>query len=192
MNITFFSWMEVAYTCTLHNALKEEPFLSDGYWVPSTYGKFINQDRNFSVRFRLWKEGWWRPWTPQIVIGGNDVVGDSWNGGSLKNPSYNKGNGFYNRYYLAATKHINLYGELGVHLAYVYNKRKDYHLNGPCVGINYQPALHPPLNFMAEYDSRTVNIGMSYSIWKDHINLVGELNQCKYFSAGIYFKVHLK
>ena len=28
-----------------------------GFWVPSTYGKFVNQDRNFAVRLRLWKEG---------------------------------------------------------------------------------------------------------------------------------------
>lgn len=191
LNITFFPWLEVAYTCTLHKALENDPFLSDGYWVPSTYGKFINQDRSFHVRIRVWKEGWWKPWTPQIVIGGNDFASDSWNGGSVSAASNLRGNGFNNRYYIAATKHLGWQGEWGIHAAYVYNKRKDYPLNGPCLGVNYRPYFHDPLNLMAEYDSKSVNIGMSYSIWKDHINLVGELNRCKYPSVGIYFKVHL-
>lgn len=48
------------------------------------------------------------------------------------------------------------------------------------------------MNLMAEYDSRTFNVGGTYSIWKDRINLVAELNDGKYFSGGIYFKVCLK
>ena len=38
----------------------------------------------------------------------------------------------------------------------------------------------------------TVNVGGTYSIWKDHINLIAELNDGKYFSGGIFFKLHLK
>ena len=37
-----------------------------------------------------------------------------------------------------------------------------------------------------------VNIGLGYSIWREHITLVGELNKMKYFSYGIIFKIHLK
>lgn len=48
------------------------------------------------------------------------------------------------------------------------------------------------LNLMAEYDSRTFNVGGTYSIWKDRINLVAELNNGKYFSDGVYFKLCLK
>ena len=48
------------------------------------------------------------------------------------------------------------------------------------------------LNLMAEYDARTVNIGAHYQLWKDHINLIAELNNGKYFSGGIYFKIHMK
>ena len=33
---------------------------------------------------------------------------------------------------------------------------------------------------MAEYDARTVNIGAHYQLWKDHINLIAELNNGKY------------
>lgn len=47
------------------------------------------------------------------------------------------------------------------------------------------------LNLMVEYDSCTVNVGGSYSVWKDRINVVAELNQCKHLSAGMYFKLCL-
>lgn len=191
LNITFFPWLEVAYTCTLHKALENDPFLSDGYWVPSTYGKFVNQDRSFHVRIRVWKEGWWKPWTPQIVIGGNDIGSDTWKGGAISYDYERKGNGFLNRYYIAMTKHFYWYGDWGVHSAYVYNNRKYFKLNGPCLGVNYHPYFHTHLNLMAEFDSKSVNIGMSYSIWKDHINIIGELNRCKYPSVGVFFKVHL-
>ena len=139
VNITFSPWMEFAYTCTLHKALPKDPFMPSG-WVSSTYGKFANQDRSFQIRFRLWKEGWWKEWTPQIVVGSNDVIGDSWHGGSLTAPSTLIGNGFLNRYYIAATKHFdfNHIGELGAHLSWVYNKRSEYKLNGLCVGANFR------------------------------------------------------
>ncbi len=187
INITFFPWLEIAYSCTLHKALKNDPYFS---WVPSTYGKFINQDRNFSIRLRAWKEGWWKPWTPQIVLGANDPTTGSWKGGSSSLDSNT--NGYYSRFYVAATKHFNWQGEWGIHTAYLYNRRTDYHFNGSAIGVNYYPEIHKPLNLMAEYDSKSVNIGAAYYFWKDHINLIAELNRCKYPSVGIYFKVHLK
>ena len=58
INITFFPWMEVAYTCTIFDEMKGNVHM-------------MNQDRNFSGRLRLWKEGWWKEWTPQIVAGVN-------------------------------------------------------------------------------------------------------------------------
>lgn len=112
-------------------------------------------------------------------------------------------NGFYSRYYLAVTKHLSMkeVGEWGLHLAYVYNRRKDYPLNGPAIGANFRFSLSPTsfinkainnLNLMAEYDSKSINCGFEYSFWKDYINAIVELNRCKYFSGGIYFKIHLK
>ena len=74
INITLFPWLEVAYDCTLHKAMKCDPVYGCGFWVPSTYGKFVNQDRNFSVRLRLLKEGQWWKYMPAIVIGSNDVT----------------------------------------------------------------------------------------------------------------------
>ena len=140
INITFFPWLEVAYTCTLHKSMPNDPMYGSGFWVPSTYGKFANQDRNFSGRIRLWKEGWWKWWTPQIVIGGNDALHNSWEPGSKVDIDDNPTNGFYSRYYIAATKHIEFtnIGELGTHLTWVYNKRSEYKLNGLCIGANFR------------------------------------------------------
>lgn len=135
INITIFPWMEFGYTCTLHKAVPEESL-----WVPYTYGKFVNQDRGFHIRFRLWKEGWWKWWTPQLVVGGNDAINNSWAEGSKFKPMSSLANGFYNRYYIALSKHFNYndIGELGIHLTYVYNERPDYKLNGICFGTNFR------------------------------------------------------
>ena len=192
INITFFPWMEVAYTCTIFDEWRSDRNLH-----------MINQDRNFSGRLRLWKEGWWKKWTPQIVIGGNDVLHGSDEGGNIGavEGSGTGGNTFFQRYYAAATKHLSWYGEWGIHAAYVYSKRIGHKFNGLAFGVDYQFALPGTsfvnkaingLNLMAEYDSKFMNIGARYTLWKDHIHIIGELRECKYPSIGMYFKVHLK
>mgnify|MGYP000628769169 FL=1 len=216
INVTIFPWLEVAYTCTLVKGVK------GNYWPEQTWGKFRNQDRNFSGRLRLWKEGWWKEWTPQIVLGANDVIGDSWNGGSLSKPSeLNYGNGFLNRYYLAITKHFYFenVGTLGAHLSWIYSNRFDNKLNNPAFGANFRFDLkengslmnriingvnlmgeivpgytdvRSDLTFDSDASKYQVNIGIEYSFWKDYINAVVELNRCRYFSGGLVFKVHLK
>ena len=222
VNITIFPWFEIGYLCMGHKAVPTDYGNRSGYWVPSTYGKFINQDRSFHFRLRIWKEGWWKEWTPQIVLGSNDGIGDSWNGGSLtytSDAAYK--NGFLNRYYLAMTKHFTFLnvGTLGAHFAWIYIKRLDNDLNDPAIGANFRfgftdngSQLHKlvnGLNIMVEItpgytdvrDDLTfdpdgakyqVNVGVGYSIWKDYINIVGELNKIKHFSCGLFFKVHLK
>lgn len=231
LNITIFPWLEVSYDCTLHKAVKDDYGIgTSNFWVPSTFGKFANQDRNFAVRLRVWKEGWWKPWTPQVVVGGNDALHNSWEKGSKIGTTDQKTNGFLNRYYVAVTKHFDILniGELGAHLSYLYNRRSDYPLNGVALGANFQfnfkdeefswikvvnglnlmveaypadgrgylyknsfePQEHLDRGFsIGKYD---INVGASYSIWKDRINFIGELYGCKDFSGGIQFKIHLK
>lgn len=232
INVTIFPWMEVSYHCVLHKSVYNDYGTgSTGYWVPGTYGKFTNQDRQFNVRFRLWKEGWWKPWTPQIVIGSDDISTHSWGRTEDRfKVEDNRSNGFGNRYYLAATKHFHFtnIGTLGAHVAYLYNVRSDYPLNGIAAGTNFRFALPEEtslwnralngVNLMMElypadgrgtyrvnsfkgmkhYDRGVsigkydINIGCCYSLWKDHINLYGELYGCKDFSGGVQFKVRLK
>lgn len=196
INITLFPWLEIGYTCTL---VKAKPGID--YWVPSTYGKFVNQDRSFHGRIRIWKEGWWKEWTPQIVLGANDPTTGSWEGGVSSNDTYL--NGFFCRYYIAATKHLEFknVGILGAHLSYVFNKKEINPFNGPAFGFSFRfqypettflnKALNG-LNMIVDYDSRQVSIGGCYSFLKDRINIYGELYKCKHPSVGLVFKICLK
>lgn len=200
LNITFFPWLEVGYTCTLVHADH-----GSTYFPKQSWGKFTNQDRAFNVRFRLWKERWWKDWTPQIVLGADDPATHSNHGGGDIVPGNDSGsNNYFTRFYLAATKHFAFrnIGNMGIHAAFIYGNAMGIpHYKRPACGLNFNfqfpessivyKALNG-LNLMVEYDARTVNVGFNYAIWKDYINLITELNDGKYFSAGIYFKIHLK
>lgn len=201
LNITLFPWMEVGYTCTINHSDHDS-----SYFPPQSWGKYTNQDRAFNVRLRLWKEGWWKSWTPQIVLGLDDPTShESYGGGSIKFDKDGMQNNHFTRYYLAATKHFGFknIGTLGVHAAYVdYRACWFPHYKRPACGANFRftlsdndafiPKALNGLEVMAEYDARTVNVGVHYQLWKDHINLLTELNDGKYFSGGVYFKVHLR
>ena len=199
INVTFFPWLEVGYTCTLN-------FAEHGstYFPPQSWGKYTNQDRRFNARLRLWKEGWWKEWTPQIVLGLDDPTSHtSYGGGEAKFDGTGMNN-YFTRYYIAATKHFEFknIGSLGAHSAYVMGRPVHReHYDGVSLGVNFRFNRTPDnlgnkllngLNLIAEYDALTYNIGGQYSIWKDRINLTAVLNDGKYFSGGIFFKVHLK
>jgi len=201
LNVTIFPWLEVGYTCTINYAEHGSTYFPEQSW-----GKYTNQDRAFYGRIQLWKEGWWKPWTPQIVLGLDDPTShDSYGGGTIKFDEDGMQNNHFTRYYLAATKHFDFkgVGTLGIHAAYVdYRACWFPHYKRPSAGANFKLDLPDKdnlaikalngLNLMAEYDARTVNVGAHYQLWKDHINLIAELNDGKYFSGGIYFKIHLK
>ncbi len=186
LNVTFFKRLEIAYVCTLFKGKKE-----NSYWPEITWGKFVNQDRHFAARLQVLREGEWWKYMPSLVLG----VSDPTTGGSYDYTDLaveGDANGYFNRMYLAMTKHFDVrVGELGVHAAWLYNRRTDYPLNGPAVGVNFKPAFHKELNLMAEYDSKTVNVGFTYSMWSDHFNLLFELQDGKYVSAGLVYKVNL-
>ena len=65
VNITFFPWLEAGYTCTIFDEMVKR----GQYTI-----HMENQDRSFHGRLRVWKEGWWKWWTPQIVVGVNDFT----------------------------------------------------------------------------------------------------------------------
>lgn len=186
LNVTLFKRLELAYICTLLKGKKENK-----YWPAITYGKFVNQDRHFAARLQVVREGEWWKHMPAIVLG----ISDPTTGGSFDYTDMaveGNSNGYFNRMYLAMTKHFDIRcGELGVHAAWLYNRRTDYPLNGPAVGVNFRPAFHKELNVIAEYDSKTVNVGFTYSMWSDHFNLLFELQDGKYVSAGLVYKVNL-
>ena len=199
INITFFPWLEINYTCTLIRGkyLAEHRGLN-----PADFNYWANQDRHFDFRLRVWKEGWWKDWTPQIVVGINDFMHTF---GETQFGTTDSGNGYWSRMYIAATKHEKILGvgEMGMHVAYMYNKRKDFLYDGMGLGVNFRlnglqtgsDLLNKSLNglnLMLECDSRSVNVGASYAFWKDMINVVFEMNELKYFSGGVYCKLYLK
>ncbi|WP_455673668.1 YjbH domain-containing protein [Phocaeicola sp.] len=187
MNITFFERVEIAYICTLNKGIP-----NSSYWPEQTWGKYTNQDRHFAARLQVVKEGEWWQYMPSVVVGVSDPTTGEGSTDYSNMAVDGDGNGYFNRWYIALTKHINTQaGEFGIHAAYLYNKRTDYPLNGPAFGLNFRPAFHKELNVIAEYDAKTINIGATYSLWSDHFNLLFELQQCKYISAGLVYKVNL-
>jgi hypothetical protein len=150
--------------------------------------QFTNQDRYFSFRLRLIEEGKYWKYMPAIVVGTSDPYTESGDGQIAST----KGNGYFSRFYVAATKHFRFGAErLGLHLAYIYNNRKSYHYNGLAVGVTYNPSFAPQLRFIAEYDSRDFSIGATYELF-NQLHAQIQLQSCKYLSGGLTYKVHLK
>lgn len=142
VNVTFFSFFEVSYNMELHKGFKNDWGSGQGgYWAPQSYGRFCNQDRQFSVKLRLWKEGWLYDWTPQLCVGSDDISSHSWSDTDKALSIEDlRTNGFNNRYYIALTKHfaIRNAGEVGTHVSYLYNVRSDYSLNSPSFGVDFK------------------------------------------------------
>ena len=188
LNVTFIDRIEIAYICTLVQGK------NNGYhWPIYTYGKFVNQDRHFAGKIQIVKEGEWWKHMPAIAIGVSDPTTGGFSDYTDLNVSGNS-NGYFNRWYAAISKHFNIKnaGELGIHATYLYNERTDYPLNGPAFGINFRPDFHRNLNLIAEYDAKTINVGALYSLWADHFNFLFELQEGKYISCGVVYKVNLK
>ena len=189
INITFLERIEISYICTL---VQGKP--GTGYhWPEYTYGKFVNQDRHFAGKIQLIKEGEWWKHMPAFTIGVSDPT--SGTGGDYTNMAVEgNGNGYFNRYFAAITKHLyfNNIGELGLHATYLKNKRTDYPLNGWGWGVNFRPDFHKNLNVIIEHDTKTLNVGAIYSLWADHFNFLFELQDGKYVSCGLVYKVNLK
>ena len=182
MNVTIFPWLEIAYTCTLF----QSPTIGIDWKVGKK--KFTNQDRYFSARLRVLKEGQLWKYMPAVVVGTSDPYTESGDGqvGSAD------GNGYFCRFYVAATKHIPIGKEkIGVHLSYLYNRRVDYHLNGLAGGLTYAPSFAPDLTVIAEYDAKDFAFGATYLLF-NHLHAQVELQRMKYFTGGLTYKIYLK
>ena len=180
LNVTIMPWLEVAYTCTLFKA--EALGLK-----PYGYTGFTNQDRYFSVRLRALKEGQFWKYTPAVVLGTSDPFTSS--GDVIASE---RGNGYYSRFYISAYKHVDIGKDtIGIHLSYLYNRRKDYKLNGVAAGISYNPSFHPQLRLIAEYDSKDFAMGATYLLF-NHLHAQVELQRMKYLTGGLMFRFCLK
>lgn len=191
LSITPFSWVEIAYTCTL---LKGNGKDTNGNWEKKT--GYYYQDRYFSLKLRPLKEG--KYW-PAIAIGTNDPYSTNKKRNKVQVPmdegkSHNgdgKSQHFCN-YYIAVTKHFPIKkNQIGIHAAYRKWKR-DYNSkwNGLVGGITYQPSFAPDLRVIAEYTGDDINIGADCLLWR-HLLLQASLQNGKYFSGGICFQMNL-
>lgn len=173
LNITILPFLEVGYSCTLIKATSE--------FIPEKNGKFVNQDRALSFRIRPVKEG---KYVPAIVIGATDVTDNF----LTSNPT----NSFYSGIYFAMTKHFFFKKEvIGTHLAYTYTKRVDAGVKDFSLGLTYVPSFVSSLKFITELTCKNINIGVTYILF-DHFILQCFLQQNRFCSVGIAYKIHLK
>lgn len=179
LNITFLPFLEVAYTCTL--------FKATDTFVPWKKGKFVNQDRSFSVRLCLLRE---RRNLPAIVFGSNDLYTQSGGGKILSEGS---GNQYFSRFYVSTTKHVKVsrLEKVGLHVSYMYNRRTSNHLNGFAGGVSYRPSFARDLNVIAQYDSHSFCIGANYLLLR-HVFMQVLLQDGKHFSGGLAYRFRLK
>ena len=82
-------------------------------------------------------------------------------------------------------------GGSGDSVSYVYNKRVSNHLNGIAAGITYEPSFLPNLRLIAEYDNINYSVGASYLLF-DQLHAQFLLQDMKYFTGGLCYKIHLK
>lgn len=170
--ITPFSWIELAYTCTLIKWNQSGD--------PEKPDKFTSKDRHFSVKVRPIKEAkWW----PSVAVGSDDPFASAGIG---------NGNQFFGNYYLALSKHHNVKGHIfGAHIAYrwwVNDASKKW--NGVVGGVTYQPSFQQNLRLIAEYTGNEFNVGLDWKLWK-HFLLQASLQDGKYFSGGVCFCIQL-
>ena len=192
-DVTFWSRVEIGYVCVIF----------DGKRKPNGTARdkiMFNQDRHFLARFNLIREGEFWEYMPSVVVGVSDPVtgayGDDYTHGNIKDVG---ANGFFNRMYVAASKHLDTsWGQLGLHAGYQYNLRRVPHYNAPCAAVTWEPVwiqnkfLQDNVRLVAEFDSRTFNLGLITSLWQNHFDAMVEWHACKWFNASLRYKVVLK
>ncbi len=191
--VSFWGRMEVGYVCTIFNDYWKGSQTRKGVWM-------INQDRHFTGRLCLLREGefgW--DWMPALVVGVSDPTTGS--GGSEYTTAdvSGTGNGYFNRNFAVLTKHFQTpWGQIGAHAGYQFNRRKDYPINSPCAGVNWQPVwlqqrgILDRLDVIVEYDSRTVNLGLIASVWDNNFEAMFELQDFQWVNFGLRYKLRLK
>ena len=190
-NVALWERVEVAYVCVLMQGTTYYDTQPD---VPVHW---VNQDRHFAAKILLLREGdFEKGWLPALAIGVSDPTSANRNRDYTEFEVTKSGNAFFNRYYVVATKSFNTrWGIIGAHMGYQFNFRKDTPINAPCAGVDWKPVWVQSkwlsLDLIAEFDSRTFNIGFIASLWNDHIEAMFDLQAMKWVSFGLRFKMHL-
>ncbi|MCR4859559.1 MAG: YjbH domain-containing protein [Bacteroidales bacterium] len=190
---TFWSRLEVGYVCTIFDG-KRRPNPSERDLI------MFNQDRHFTGRFQLLKEGeFGLKWMPSLVVGISDPATGGRHGNYLATDVSSGGNAFFNRNFIVLSKSIpTAWGVVGVHAGYQFNWRRDYAINAPCVGVNWRPVwlndrwILDNLSLIAEYDSRTPNVGFIASVWDNRFEAMFEWQNFRWINFGLRYKLRLR
>ena len=195
ISISFWGRLEIGYVCTIFNDYWKGSQTREGVWM-------INQDRHFVGRVMLLREGeLGNNWVPSLVVGVSDPTTGSGGGEYISGTGRVEGstNGYFNRYYVVFTKHFDTsWGLIGTHAGYQFNRRSDYPINRPCVGVDWTPVwiqnkgIFDNVKFILEYDSRTVNMGLLASIWDNHFEAMLELQDFQWVNFGLRYRLKLK
>ena len=197
--ISFWERIEIGYICTIFNgAWDPRPEEEKGYRLTI----IRNQDRHFTGRICLFREGeFGLKWIPALTVGVSDPTTGA-NGGEYitgTDKVSETGNGFFNRYFMVMSKHFcTSWGRIGAHVGYQVNRRKDYPINSPCVGMDWKPiwlqdkGILDYLDVILEYDSRTLNCGVVASIWDNRLEAMFELQNFQWINFGLCYKLRIK
>ena len=143
---------------------------------------YNNQDRNGTVRLRLWKQG--RLGLPQVVIGANSLFSDN-------------GSSRWEAYYIVASRRFSIGGDSRLTVSAGYyiplgEYRKFY--NRPFGGINWQPQIFPlifnkimTINILAEYDSHLINYGVQATMFR-HVLCTMAWTDCRRWTWSLSFR----
>lgn len=172
VSLSFFSFLELAYRETL---------IKENYM--SSKPKYNQQDRSYSIRLCVLKEG---KYVPGLALGANDPIADK---GANTFQSYygviTKG------FYWGAENHIS--ASLGYYLEGKKNNDTRWFGNkykGIFGGVSFTPAFCKELKVMAEYDSDGVNAGAAFRFWK-HLSMHAFTHDFNCISGGIRYECTL-
>lgn len=190
--VSFWGRIEIGYVCTILNDHWKGRQTRPNVWM-------VNQDRHFSGRVLLLREGDGFDWMPALVFGISDPTTGANTWEYAGSDVSGNGNGYFNRKFFVLTKHVQTsWGEIGAHAGYQFNRRTDYPINAPCAGVNWRPiwlqdkGVLDGLNCILEYDSRTVNLGFLASVWDNRFEAVFELQSFQWINFGLRYKLRLK
>lgn len=191
-SVALWDRVEVVYACMI--------MYGTSYYIeqPDTPVHWVNQDRHFAAKLLLLNEGdFGLNWLPALAIGVSDPTTSAGGKDFIVGTEPTGKNGSFQRYYAVASKHLQTdIGEVGLHLGYQFNRHKYNPINAPCAGVDWKPTWIQTdwlsMDLIAEFDSRTFNLGFIAALWNDHLEAMFDLQALKWVSFGLRFKMHLK
>lgn len=169
LDITFLSFVEVAYRCTLIKGM----FENDSNW---------EQDRSVSIRLRPLKEG---KFHPSVLLGSNDAF-TTYQLNPLKKDV--KDNSYFSSIYGVLTKHIKIGDHhLGFNIGGYLLSRRDSPYSGAFGSVNYVLPFLKPVTVMAEYDRDKINLGAAARLF-GHFSLHLFSFDFKAVSGGVRYE----